>query len=302
MKKYGILLVVLLTTVVLAAPAMAGRDNHGPRHRRDNNGPGRHWDNDGPGRHRGPGRSDCLKRLDLTEDQQAAIDAMQAAIDAIKQRARNAAKDAETPEQRRKIYERAHEAIKGELTEDQLAELEKCRERGRGPGKGPRHGDCLKKLDLTEDQRAELEKCRERGKGRRRGPRQGDCMKKLNLTEDQRAELEECRERGRGRNRPGHRLGCMEELDLTEDQQTAVDRIRERAMNAARDAETREDRRAIFEDMHEAIKGQLTEDQLADLEKCKAGFRERIRAREGSERPCGDHKGEGRRVRRRRGR
>ena len=304
MKKYGILLVVFLTTVVLAGSALAGKDNDGPRRRRGTDGPGRHWDKDGPGHHSGPGRSDCLKRLDLSEEKQAEIDSLRTA-------AREAAKDAETREQRREIYERMQEAIKAELTEDQLAELEKCRERGKGRGKGPRHGDCLKKLDLTEEQQAAIDGIKQRARNaakdaesrqqRREIYERAHEAMKGELTEDQRAELERCRQRDRGRNRPGHRLGCMEELDLTADQQAAIDRIRDRAMNAARDAETREARREIFERMHEAIKAELTEDQRAELEECKARFGERISAREGAG-AGGDQKGDGRKVRSRRGR
>ena len=103
--------------------------------------------------HRG---RDCLKKLDLTEEQQAAIDA-------IRKRAGQAAQGAQTPEEKQQIRRRADEAIKAGLTEEQLEELEKCRQRPR-PRRMRRQ---RRKSELTEGQFEELEKCRERPRPRR---------------------------------------------------------------------------------------------------------------------------------------
>ena len=267
MKKYGILLVVLLTTVVLVGSAMAGRGRAGRG-------------KIGRMRGMGPQRVDCFKKLDLTEEQQAKIDSLRAA-------AKEAAKDAETREERQRIFRRMRNAIEGVLTEEQLAELKECREqhRGRrggphgvGPG-GPQGFDCFRQLDLTEEQQAKIDSlraaAREAAKDAETREERQQIFKRMRnaiegvLTEAQLAELKECREQHRGRHGGPLGFDCLKQLDLTEEQQAKIDSLRAAAREAAKDAETREERQRIFKRMHNAIKDVLTEEQLAELKECR---------------------------------
>ena len=100
--------------------------------------------------------------LDLTEEQQAAIEE-------IRDNAREAAQAAETPEARREILQAAHEEILAVLTPEQLEQLEQLRAQmwqGRGGPGGPRgnreFGAWLcGALDLTEEQQAAIEEIRD---------------------------------------------------------------------------------------------------------------------------------------------
>ena len=100
--------------------------------------------------------------LDLTEEQQAAIEE-------IRDNAREAAQAAETPEARREILQAAHEEILAVLTAEQLEKLEQLRARvwqGKAGPWGPRGGReymawLFGALDLTEEQQAAIEQIRE---------------------------------------------------------------------------------------------------------------------------------------------
>ena len=257
MKKYVILVLVLLAAGILAEPALAQRA--GSRGRR-------------PGK--GSPRGDCLKKLDLTGEQQAAING-------IREGAKQAAQDAETPEGKHRVWKRAEEAIKGQLTDEQAEKLEKCRKKtDRRPGKGSPRGDCFKKLKLTEKQQAAIDAIRKRARQaadtpreKRRVWRRAQEAIEAELTNEQAEELEKCKKRGRRQGRGPHHRGrdCFEKLDLTEEQQAAIDAIRKRAKQAAQDAETPEGKRRgrVWKGVHEAIKAELTKEQLEELEKCR---------------------------------
>ncbi len=89
----------------------------------------------------------CMEQLDLTQDQIEAIDAIrEAAMEAIRQ--------ATDPQAVRDIIEQMHQAIEDELTDEQLAKLRLCLR----PGKPV---NCMDQIDLTEEQIATIDEIRQ---------------------------------------------------------------------------------------------------------------------------------------------
>lgn len=258
MKKYGMLLIVVLTIGLLAESATAER-----------------------GRSRGKGRGPVMKHPrqapegGLTEDQTAQIDA-------IREAAKKAMEAAETKEERRAIMQKMREDMRALMKTMRSAEgAHEDGDRRRTRSRRRRGGrDCMSKLNLTEEQKAAIDGIRRRARQATQDsghPEQrGQMRKRVNsaimaeLTDKQREQLEKCREKGKGRSKPGRRHGdCLRKLDLSEEQQAGIDAIRERAKRAAHDAEDREARSAIMKRAQEAINAKLTEEQLEQLEKCR---------------------------------
>jgi Spy/CpxP family protein refolding chaperone len=200
----------------------------------------------------------CLTQLDLTPEQIAEIQA-------IRQAALEALREAETPEEARAIIEQMHEAIKAVLTEEQLAALKECLR----PNKP---ASCWSQLDLTEEQIAAIDAIRDAAmealKQAQTPQEARDIIDAMHqdieavLTEEQLAALRECL-------RPRMRLNCLDQIGLTDEQIAAIEAIRQAAMEALKDAETREEVREIMDQMYQDIMAVLTDDQLAALQECR---------------------------------
>jgi Spy/CpxP family protein refolding chaperone len=227
--------------------------------------------------------------LDLTEEQQAAIEE-------IRDNARQAAQEAETPEARREILQAAHEEILAVLTAEQLEKLEQLRARvwqGRGGPNGPRGnreymGWLCGALDLTEEQEAAIEEIRDSAREAAQDAETAEARREIIqaaheeilalLSPEQLEQLEQLRAKmWQGRGGPGGPRGNREfgawlcgALDLTEEQQAAIEDIRADAVEAAQDAETPEARREIMQAAHEEILAVLTAEQLEKLEQLRA--------------------------------
>lgn len=89
----------------------------------------------------------CMDQLDLTQDQIEAIDA-------IREAAMEALKEAETPQEARDIIEQMHQDIESVLTEEQLAALKECL-------RPKKLINCMDKIDLTPEQIALIDAIRE---------------------------------------------------------------------------------------------------------------------------------------------
>jgi uncharacterized protein YpuA (DUF1002 family) len=138
----------------------------------------------------------CMDEIGLTQDQIEAIDA-------IRQQALEALKEAETPQQARDIIEQMHQAIEDQLTEEQLAALRECLR----PDKPV---NCMDQIGLTEEQIAAMDTIRQEAMEavkEAEGPREvrqildqmyEDLM--AVLTDDQLAALQDCRDAQRHRN------------------------------------------------------------------------------------------------------
>jgi Spy/CpxP family protein refolding chaperone len=61
----------------------------------------------------------------------------------------------------------------------------------------------------------------------------------------------------------------MDQIGLDEDQIAQIDAIREAAMQAVQEATSREEVRAILDQMREDIMAVLTEEQIAALQECR---------------------------------
>ena len=69
--------------------------------------------------------------------------------------------------------------------------------------------------------------------------------------------------------RPDRPVNCMDQIGLTEEQIAEIDAIRQAAMDAVQQAETREEVRAILDQMREDMMDVLTDEQIAALEECR---------------------------------
>jgi len=143
-----------------------------------------------------------------------------------------------------------------------------------GPGGRFRRPDPLRGLDLTEEQKQKIAELRKAAM---------DKIKAINeqlrkdvaaeLTDEQNKKLKELRKR---RGPP--------DLGLTDEQKAEGAKIRKAAMAKMKDAETREERRAIMEQMRKNLDKLLTEEQREKLAK----IRKRTRDRRGRRRPPKD--------------
>ena len=241
MKRHWILLVLLAVGLVLGTAFARNR-----RGRRPAKPP------------RGPSLIRCLREIELTPEQTAEIDA-------IRQAAMEALREAETPEEAREIIEQMQQAIEDVLTEDQLAALQQCLQ--------PRTRlTCLDQIGLTPEQIAEIDAIRQAAIEALRevqSPQEArEIIEQMHqaiedvLTDEQLAALRECL-------RPRQHVNCMEQIGLTEEQIAVIDAIREAAMQAISEAETREEVRQILNQMHDDIMAVLTAEQLAALQECR---------------------------------
>ncbi len=201
---------------------------------------------------------DCMAELDLTQRQ---IDA----IVAIRRAAMEALKQAETPEEARAIIEQMRQDIEGVLTEDQLAALRECR-------RPKRPLTCWDRLDLTPEQIEEMHAIRAAAREALRQAQSPEeacaIIEQMHqdleavLTEEQLAALRQCL-------RPREPVNCMEQIGLTEEQVALMDEIRAAAADLLATAETREEVRAIMDQMYDDLMAVLTERQLAALQDCR---------------------------------
>jgi Spy/CpxP family protein refolding chaperone len=250
MKKHRILLVVLALSLVFGVAV--ARDRRGERRPSE------------------PPRlskvRDCMDKIGLTQEQ---LDAMEA----IRQAAMDAIREAESPTQAREIIEQLRVDLLAVLTEEQLAALEECRQQNRSRY---RSGNCMDQLDLTEKQIAEMNAIRQAAMD---AIREAECpvnasaifeeMQQLIeevMTEEQLAAYREC-------IRPRLRLNCMENIGLTEEQIAAMHALREAAIAALEEAQGQEEVRAIMDQLYEDMMSLLTDEQLAALENCRDGQR-----------------------------
>ncbi|MFW6157727.1 MAG: hypothetical protein ACOC8E_00045 [Planctomycetota bacterium] len=157
-------------------------------------------------------RAPLVDELDLGEKQKEKIKELREA-------ARDKIRDADSREERHKLIKQLRKDVHAVLTEDQLGQLEKLRERsgGHGPGthhrKAGRHGGVLgrhigRALDLGEKQKEKIKELREAARDKIRDADSREERHKLIkqlrkdvhavLTEDQLGQLEKLRERSGG--------------------------------------------------------------------------------------------------------
>jgi Spy/CpxP family protein refolding chaperone len=249
MKKHRILLVMLALSLALGV-ALA-RDRRGERP-------------SGPPRSSNGGN--CMDQIGLTQEQLDAIEAIrEAAMDAIR--------EAESPTQARDIIAQLRLDLLAVFTEEQLAALEECRQQKRNRY---RDGNCMAQLDLTDEQIAEMDAIRQAAMD---AIREADCPVNASdifeqmqqaieevLTPEQLAAYREC-------IRPRLRLNCMENIGLTEEQIAAMSALREAAIAALEEAQGQEEVRAILDQLYEDMMSLLTDEQLAALQECRDGQR-----------------------------
>jgi Spy/CpxP family protein refolding chaperone len=213
---------------------------------------------------------DCLSQLDLSQEQ---IDA----IIAIRQAAIEAFKAATTIEEARAIVEQMRIDIENVLTDDQLAALREC-------VRPDRPVTCMNQLDLTPDQIAAIDAIHDAAIAAVRqaqDPQEARAIiEQMHqdieavLTPEQLAALRECQ-------RPRLRKNCLETIGLTQDQINLIEEIRAAALDLIAQAETREEIRAIMEQMQDDIMSILTEEQVTALQECRDQLRPRPRPQPG---------------------
>lgn len=251
-----------------------------------------------------------LGTLDLTEAQKGEIAR-------IMEAAKAACGEAQTAEEKKQIMERAQAAVKGVLTDEQLAKLERLVARLRQAGQKPEEpvsGDRLQlirrilaSLDLTEEQvtviegllaeaQAALDEAETPEEKRAIIEQVIDAIKEV-LTDEQLGKLERilARIRQGQQQQPGDCLGLMmrvlDALDLTEDQIAAIQAIREDAIAAIQEAETPEAKREIILAAKEAIMDVLTDEQIELMKEIQARLRQR--QCDGDGEPAGPGPGDG---------
>ena len=138
----------------------------------------------------------CMDHIDLTPVQMEAIDA-------IRQQAMEAIKEAETHQEARDIIEQMHQAIEAQLTAEQLAALRECLR----PDKPV---NCMDQVGLTEEQIAAMDTIRQDAMAavKEAETRREICqiMDQMHddlmavLTDDQLEALQECRDAQRRRH------------------------------------------------------------------------------------------------------
>lgn len=202
--------------------------------------------------------TECMTQAGVTEEQLAAMEAIrQAAIAALK--------EAENPQKAREIIEEMREALKSVLTQEQLAAMATCM-RPKEPL------NCLSQLDLTQEQTEAIAAIREAaiaGIKEAESPEKArDIIEQMHqaiedvLTPEQLEILRQCL-------RPDKPVNCMDQIGLTADQIAAIDALRDAAMETLKEAETREEVRAIMDQLYEDIMSVLTDEQLAALQECR---------------------------------
>ena len=245
MKKRWILLVLLCVAVIAASSFAATRTRSRSGRRGD--------------RPVAPPRMvECFEQIGIPLEVLDAIEVLRAeAIEALK--------DVESREEGREIIEQLRADILALFTEEQLAALKECM-------KPARPATCMEQLDLTPEQiemidairAAAMEAVKEAS-----GPQEvRDIIEQMHqdveevLTEEQLAALRACM-------RPDKPVNCMDQIGLDEDQIAQIDAIREAAMQAVKEAESREEVRTILDQMREDIMAVLTEEQAAALQECR---------------------------------
>ena len=249
MKKHWILPAILVLSLALGLAVARDRRRERPSEPpRSSNG------------------SNCMNEIGLTQEQLEAIEAIrEAAMDAIR--------EAESPTQARDIIAQLRLDLLAVFTEEQLDALEECRQQNRNRH---RDGNCMDQLDLTEEQIAEMDAIRQAAMD---AIREAECPVNASdifeqmqqaieevLTEEQLAAYREC-------IRPRLRLNCMENIGLTEEQIAAMDALREVAIAALEEAHGQEEVRAIMDQLYEDMMSLLTDEQLAALQECRDGQR-----------------------------
>ncbi|MBN2270774.1 MAG: hypothetical protein JXN61_09185 [Sedimentisphaerales bacterium] len=245
MKKHKILLAVLALSLALGVAV--ARDRRGQR------------PSEPP---RASNGANCIDQIGLTQDQ---LDA----IEAIRQAAMQAIREAESPTQARDIIAQLRLDLLAVFTDEQLDALEECRQHNRNRY---RNGNCMDQLDLTEDQIAQMDAIRQAAL---EAIREAECPVNASdifeqmqqaieevLTPEQLAAYREC-------IRPRLRLNCMENIGLTEEQIAAMQALREAAIAALEDAQGQEEVRAILDQLYEDMMSLLTDEQLAALQECR---------------------------------
>lgn len=139
----------------------------------------------------------CMDTIGLTQDQIEAIDA-------IRQAAMEALKEAESPQEARDIIEQMHQAVEDVLTEEQLEALRECL-------RPERPVNCMDQIGLTQEQIDAMDAIRElameavqEAQGRQEVREILDQMHEdmmAVLTDEQLAALQECRDAHRPRCR-----------------------------------------------------------------------------------------------------
>ena len=143
--------------------------------------------------------------------------------------------------------------------------------RDRRSGDRMRRPDPLRGLDLTEEQKQNIAKLRKAAMEKIKAI--NEQLRKdieAELTDEQKKKLEELRKR---RGPP--------DLGLTDEQKAQSAKIRKAAMAKMKDAETREERRAIMEQMRKDMDKLLTEEQSEKLAEIRKKMRDRRDRRPG---------------------
>ena len=247
MKKRWTLL-LLLAVALIAASAIAGtrtrtRDRIGRRAARPATP---------------PRITECFEQVGIPQETLDAMEALRlAAIEALKV--------AETREEKREIIEQLRADVMALFTEEQLAAIAECM-------RPTRPATCMDQIGLTPEQIEAIDAIREAAMAaikEAQGPQEvRDIVEQMHqeiedvLTEDQLAALRACL-------RPDRPVNCMNQIGLGEDQIAEIDAIRQAAMEAVQQAETREEVRAIMNQMREDMMAVLTPDQITALEECR---------------------------------
>lgn len=211
----------------------------------------------------------CVDEIGLTQEQKRVMET-------IRQETVEALRQAETPKAAREIIEEMRRTMQALLTNEQMEALRECL-------RPEKPATCMDQIDLTPEQIEAIDAIRQAAmealKEAETPQEARDIIEQMHqavegvLTEEQLAALRECR-------RPDRPVNCMDQIDLTPEQIVEIDAIRQAAMAELETAETREEIRAIINQMSEDIMAVLTVDQLAALEECRDGQRHRWRYQE----------------------
>jgi uncharacterized protein YpuA (DUF1002 family) len=205
-----------------------------------------------------PSATECMTQAGVTEEQLAAMEAIRrAAIAALK--------EAGTPQEAREIIEQLREDLQSVLTQEQLAAMANCM-RPKEPL------NCMDQLDLTAVQIEAIAAIREAAiaaiKEAESPQKARDIIERMHqaiegvLTPEQLALLRQCL-------RPDKPVNCMNQIGLTAEQIAAIDALRDVAMEELKEAETREEVRAIMDRLYDDIMSMLTNEQLEALQACR---------------------------------
>jgi len=205
-----------------------------------------------------PATAECYEQAGVTQE---TLDT----IDELRKLAVEQLKTAETLKESKAIIKKLREDIKALFTEEQLAAIKDCMQQDKPLS-------CMDQIELTPEQIEAIDGIRaaamEAVKEAETGLEVRNIIEQMHqevegvLTEEQLDDLRACRQ-------ADEPVNCMDTIGLSAYQIEQIESIRKAAIEAAKQAETRDEIRAIMDKMAEDTMAVLTPEQVEALNECR---------------------------------